>query len=96
VFKFQIADLNGDKNNDLICGGNLFSVRTEVGRYDASYGDVLLGNGRGEFKLLTAKDSGIKVQGEIRALGVLKGNEIQFLFGLNNDTIKLYKLSKPR
>jgi hypothetical protein len=96
VFDFQIADLNGDKNDDLICGGNLFSVRTEVGRYDASYGNVLLGNGKGEFKLLSSKDSGIKLRGEVRAIAALKGIKTQFLFGLNNDTLRLYKLSVPR
>ncbi|HEY8938478.1 MAG TPA: VCBS repeat-containing protein, partial [Cyclobacteriaceae bacterium] len=96
VFDFQIADLNGDKNDDLICGGNLFSIRTEVGRYDASHGNVLLGDGRGEFKLLSGKDSGIKLRGEVRAIAALKGKDTQFLFGLNNDTLRLYKLSKSR
>src|SRR5690606_11409335 len=45
IFAIHVDDFNEDGNMDLLLGGNLFQAKPEVGKYDASYGEVLLGNG---------------------------------------------------
>ncbi|SFA87165.1 VCBS repeat-containing protein [Algoriphagus aquimarinus] len=71
VFAIQVADLNGDGNEDLILGGNLFNAKPEVGKYDASYGDVLLGKGDGTFDYWPNAKNGLKLDGDVRAFAAL-------------------------
>ncbi len=68
VFSLESADLNGDGYEDLILGGNLLDTKLKFGKLDALHGLVLLGNGKGEFKPLTAKESGLGLRGEIRGI----------------------------
>ena len=77
------GDFDGDGDEDVLLGGNFYYAKPEVGRYDAGRGLVLLNDGRGEFRSLTAKESGVDVAGEIRSIvSVGRG---QYLLGRNND-----------
>ncbi|SFT68273.1 Repeat domain-containing protein [Algoriphagus locisalis] len=71
VFAIQVTDLNEDGNLDLILGGNLFHAKPEVGKYDASYGDVLLGKGDGTFDFWPNAEHGLQLEGDIRAFAEL-------------------------
>jgi hypothetical protein len=66
VFAAETGDFNSDGNADILLGGNLFNVKPEVGRYDASYGSFLAGNGKGGFTYIPVKQSGMMLEGEIR------------------------------
>jgi enediyne biosynthesis protein E4 len=66
VFTANVGDYNNDGKLDILLGGNLYSVKPEVGRYDASYGSFLLGDGRGGFTNIPAGQSGFHLDGEIR------------------------------
>ena len=68
VFSIESTDLNGDGFEDLILGGNLLDTKLKFGKLDALHGLVLLGNGKGEFKSLSAKESGLGLRGEIRGI----------------------------
>jgi hypothetical protein len=83
VMALEIMDLNADGIDDIVLGGNMFSVRTDVGRYDALYGLVLQGDGNGNFVSLPSKNSGLLVKGEIRAIKAINAGAI--LFARNND-----------
>lgn len=92
VFAIDVADVNHDKKPDLILGGNLFSVKPEVGRYDALHGLVLTGDGTGNFTPLHAQRSGIKLNGQVRHIVRLRtraGAVVAFV--RNNESIKFYK-----
>jgi hypothetical protein len=71
VFAIQVTDLNKDGNQDLILGGNLFNAKPEFGKYDASYGDVLLGKGDGTFDYWPNAQHGLQLNGDIRAFAML-------------------------
>jgi len=92
----EIMDANQDGYPDIIAGGNLYNVKPEVGRYDASYGALLLGDGKGGFRNIHAKFSGIKIRGEIRDFLVVEthGGKI-LLVARNNDSALVYKVSEP-
>ena len=70
-------------------------MKPEVGRYDALYGLVLLGNGKDDFVALSSKQSGLKIEGEVRLIKLLKGRDGQKLvFVRNNDSMVFYKMAK--
>ncbi|WP_425637322.1 VCBS repeat-containing protein [Algoriphagus yeomjeoni] len=76
VFAIAVLDLNSDGNLDLILGGNLAQAKPEAGKYDASYGEVLLGKGDGTFDYWKNAAHGLKIDGDIRAFGLLENRKI--------------------
>jgi hypothetical protein len=47
VYGIEVRDMDNDGKLDILLGGNLYNVRPEVGRYDASFGLFLKGDGNG-------------------------------------------------
>ncbi len=76
IFAIHSEDLNGDGIVDLILGGNLFHAKPEVGKYDASYGDVLLGKGDGTFDYWPNATHGLRLDGDIRGFVSLGAGKI--------------------
>lgn len=88
VYAIETTDVDHDGKLDLILGGNLFSVKPEVGRYDALYGIVLKGDGNGDFKTIPSLESGLRVSGEVRHIRKLKMKDKTFIAIVrNNDSI---------
>ena len=86
----SIADYNNDSFKDVLIGGNLFRVKPEMGKYDAQYGLVLLGDKDGKFKKMTSIQSGINFVGQVRDFLSIDN----YLFVLNNDEkIQTYQLN---
>ena len=92
VFAIEINDYNNDGYNDIILGGNLYNVKPEVGRYDANYGQILLGNNKLDYKVAPYKKSGLLFKGQVRDFSTfknLKGDN--YLIVLNNsDSLQSY------
>lgn len=76
IFAIQVLDVNGDGKLDLILGGNLAQVKPEIGKFDGSFGEVLLGNGDGTFNFSPNRENGLKLEGDVRAFSLLDGNRI--------------------
>ncbi|RMG57303.1 MAG: RNA-binding protein, partial [Bacteroidetes bacterium] len=68
VFGLLPLDVNGDAALDLVLVGNSYATETHVGNYDAMQGLVLLGDGKGQFRALTARESGWVAPGDMKAL----------------------------
>jgi hypothetical protein len=89
---FLIDDFNHDGNLDIVEGGNFFRSNIQMGRYDASYGLLLMGDGKGNFNPVPSKKSGISSKGEIRGMVPIKINkQIHYMIVRNNDTVEFYK-----
>ena len=92
VFAIEINDYNNDGYNDIILGGNLYNVKPEVGKYDANYGQILLGNNKLDYKVAPYKKSGLLFKGQVRDFSTfknLKGDN--YLIVLNNsDSLQSY------
>lgn len=87
VFAIDIADVNGDKRPDILLGGNFYSVSTYQGRYDASYGVILLNEGKGNWKTMLPTETGFLLDGEIRHIKPIRTAEgISYAVIRNNDT----------
>ena len=61
-------DLNGDGFTDLLMVGNDYGNEVFIGRLDAAIGWVLLGDGKGGFRPVPARESGFSVPGDAKAL----------------------------
>jgi hypothetical protein len=68
VYAIALEDVNRDGKTDILLGGNFYHAKPELGIYDATYGLLLTGDGKGTFKDLPALSSGFFVKGEIRSL----------------------------
>ncbi|WP_220399466.1 VCBS repeat-containing protein [Galbibacter sp. BG1] len=85
------TDINDDGYLDILTGGNQSFIRIRLGAIDASYGQVFLGDGKGNFRLLPQKDSGLKLKGDVKSIDTLKvGNKEYYLFGMNNAPLETY------
>ena len=95
VNAIKAVDINNDGFTDLIIGGNNSGFLPQFGRLDASFGSVLLNNGKGQFTCLDPDHSGLELRGVVRDIVELKGkNEKYILFLRNNDYPALYKMKK--
>jgi hypothetical protein len=80
-------DFDGDGRTDLLLAGNFYGVTPVRGRYDASFGTMLKGDGRGGFSVVGATESGLKIDGQVRAMEYLRTpNGRAILVARNNDT----------
>jgi hypothetical protein len=62
------ADFDRDGHVDLLLGGNFFGVPPAQGRYDASRGVMLRGDGHGKFVSMDAPHSGLDIDGQVRRM----------------------------
>jgi hypothetical protein len=93
VYSIQIGDYNADDKTDILLGGNLHNVKPEVGRYDASYGTFLAGDGNGIFTNIPASISGLRLNGEIRDVIEMSTKQGTLLiFSRSNDPLQVIKV----
>ena len=94
VWAMLIDDFNQDGNLDIYLGGNLYEINIQMGRYDASYGNLLLGNKKTGLVAAKPLRTGVYVDGQIRALNTLKvGEEKLILIARNNNTLQFIRVN---
>lgn len=90
-------DLNNDGIIDFVMGGNEFGFQPQFSCLDASFGSVLLNNGKGHFDFVGTQKSGINLTGQIRDIAAIKTkNGTDLLILQNNEFPVLYKLNKNK
>lgn len=88
------ADVNHDGFVDLITAGNKYEFLPQFERLDASFGNVLINDGKGHFTCVQPAKSGLQLEGEVRDIAQIKmGNKTCFLFLRNHDYPALYELN---
>lgn len=70
AFGVNVADFDGDGNEDIFLSQNFFALQPELARSDAGRGLLLKGDGKGGFRAVDGSLSGIKVYGEQRGSAV--------------------------
>ncbi|WP_224995533.1 VCBS repeat-containing protein [Cesiribacter sp. SM1] len=96
IFALHLADVDGDQLPDVLLGGNLHGVSSYQGRYDASYGLVLKGVGKGSFTPILPASAGFVLQGEVRDIKTLKTASGELLLvARNNAPLQLFKTTRP-
>jgi hypothetical protein len=96
VNDFLVEDLNLDGIPDLLCVGNMFEARVSMGWMDASLGLLMLGNGDGQFTVITPEESNFIAGGNTRhLLRILVGGVPVYLIVRNDDRVTAYKRGLP-
>jgi hypothetical protein len=90
MYAGALIELDGQGNKELLLGGNLYGVKPEAGRYDASQGVVISIDNDRTFKVIPASKSGLIVDGQVRAflpieqqIMVLRNDETAVFFARN-------------
>jgi enediyne biosynthesis protein E4 len=90
VYAITTADVNNDGKKDIIMAGNLSTARIKFGKYDASKGTILLGDGKGNFNFVSSDKTGLNLKGDVRSMKIV-GKKL--VVGVNNEKVKVYKLN---
>ena len=90
------TDINGDGNLDLILGGNNFEFKPQFSRLDASYGNVLLGDGKLNFTWQNYNQSGFTIKNEVKHLKTFKdkNGKTFIIAAINNEKPKIFKINE--
>ena len=86
-------DFDGDGNLDIAINTNDYGTDPTMGRYDALNGLVLKGDGTGSFVPLSARQSGIFINGNGKGLGRIRGTDNRYLLVAtqNRGPLQVYK-----
>ncbi len=89
-----VEDLNKDGLKEIILAGNFFGFKPEIGRLDASYGEVFNFKNN-NFKLIPPTVSGLMIKGQVRSSLTIsnKRGGKYFLFGRNNDSLMAFQVN---
>jgi hypothetical protein len=94
VFASLAADVTGDGRLDLLLAGNQYGAPPVIGRYDASRGTLLIGDGRGGFTAAPASGT-ITIDGQIRGLAFVRRVAGRPLLAVARNGSTLQLLSLP-
>ena len=94
INSIQIVDYNKDGNQDILLVGNFFDNIPEVGRYDANYGIILAGKGKGKYDVQASKQTGFFTKGQVRKMRVINslGGKKEVVLVKNNEKAQVFGL----
>ena len=91
------TDVNGDGNKDIIMAGNEYQANVMPGRYDASYGLLLTGNGKGGFTVVSPARSGLIIDGDVKDLKLISvGKQKVLLATVNDQKMKAFLIKENK
>jgi hypothetical protein len=92
IFGIVADDLDEDGKVDIWLGGNFYALKPQIGRLNANKGVFLKAMGGKAFTYVAPKESGIKVEGEVRDAGVIGVNKSKgVIVARNNASVLLFK-----
>jgi len=95
IYASLAGDFDGDGKTDLVVAGNFSGVTPVQGRYDASYGLLLHGDGHGQFAAVDMERSGLVIEGQVRHMALLKraNGDRLIVIARNNDRLQLEQVT---
>jgi hypothetical protein len=92
VYAVCAGDFDNDDQCDILLGGNQYRAKPETGIYDSSYGQFLKGKANGKWELVSNKESGLFIKGEVRDLKILNIEAARFVvITRNNSSLQFFK-----
>jgi len=93
VNTINLLDFNADGKTDLLLCGNNSHTKLRLGKFDANYGMLLSGDGKGNFRYINQSESGFNIWGDVRS--TIQINE-DIYFGINGKPLIAYSLSQHK
>jgi hypothetical protein len=89
------TDMNGDGKLDLLLGGNLFTFPPQFCSLDASYGNILLNEGKRNFSVVAQRQAGIEWRGQVKDIKTISVKTGNLLLVLQNNEVPLLYRMQP-
>ena len=93
VYSINQMDFNSDGKTDLLLCGNNSHTKIRLGKFDANYGILLAGDGKGNFNYIKQSGSGFNIWGDVRSS--IQIND-KIYFGINSKKLVAYTLSQKK
>jgi hypothetical protein len=93
IYAALLGDFDGDGHSDVIVAGNFSGVTPVRGRYDASYGLLLRGDGAGGLASVDLEKGNLVIEGQVRDMKLLlraDGDRL-IVVARNNDTVQILR-----
>jgi hypothetical protein len=93
IYAALLGDFDGDGHSDVIVAGNFSGVTPVRGRYDASYGLLLRGDGAGGLASVDLEKGNLVIEGQVRDMKLLlraDGDRL-IIVARNNDTVQILR-----
>ncbi|MDT0553577.1 VCBS repeat-containing protein [Urechidicola vernalis] len=87
VNQILVDDYNNDGNLDAVLVGNLHVSEIETTRNDASVGQLLIGDGSGNFNAMSATESGLFIPGDVKDAGIISVDESNYIIAVKNEDL---------
>ena len=91
VYNINILDFNKDGKTDILLCGNNSNTKIRLGKFDANYGVLLQGDGKGNFSYIKQNESGFNIWGDVRSSIQLND---KIIFGITRKSMVAYSLAK--
>lgn len=92
IHAIHAFDYDRDGNMDLLLAGNQTYTRLRLGMMDANFGQLFRGDGKGNFRYINQKVSGLSILGDVKSILQLPSQPTLLYFGINNRGIVTYQM----
>ncbi len=95
IYGIVTLDINQDGHPDVLTVGNSYAPEVQNGRYDAGVGNVLLGDGTGNFENIPPAETHFFVDGDAKALATIRHGQhgMLILAACNQGKLKAFQLT---
>ncbi|ASV28874.1 VCBS repeat-containing protein [Maribacter cobaltidurans] len=93
IKSIAVTDYNNDGNDDVLLVGNDYGNEVFIGKYDASNGVLLEGDGKGNFTVVDIQKSGFITQGDTKDITIVKntnGENPYIIVSQNRGPLKVF------
>jgi hypothetical protein len=97
IYGVLTDDVNQDGNMDFLAIGNSYAPDVVSGRCDAFIGQVMMGDGRGNFKEMPVTQSGFFVDGDAKSIVRLAAEKRMLTIAAqNDDSLRIFERRNTR
>jgi hypothetical protein len=97
IYGMTTDDFDQDGFPDVVIAGNFYYPEVSVGRYDASIGLYLKGDGKGNFKPINVTESGFFADGDARGMAQIRTENGKTLILVANNSARMdvFEIGSP-